>query len=382
MACKDDVRWWVEEAQKHPESAAAIVEELAERLVELNAENEQLRDEIVRLRQPAPAAATAGQNGVGELDALRERVATLQALLSGKSSSEPSVVFVFGQLQAARIVLSQAQRMTREARPVLNRSAMARMRCLVVARPQDDLFLLTSYGRGFKHPLLHVPPLPVEEGTGEWAEAGEPTLSPDEGLTAAVAVAEPPRFWTVVTRRGYVRSLLRIEVEIKCDKGAQVIESPFRRDVPVAIVDGDADDLLVLTRWGQGIRFPQRTIEGPGSTALELEPDDEVVAALPLSSDSEVLIVTAAGLAARYNTAHIEAQTRPGGTGRALIRAFDVLAAFPYHAQAQLVYLTYSGKLIVAATENIPPYARLSKGTQVRSLDRDPAVAVGCVLGE
>ena len=43
MIRKDDVKWWVAEAEKHPEAASSIVEELAKRLLALDVENERLR---------------------------------------------------------------------------------------------------------------------------------------------------------------------------------------------------------------------------------------------------------------------------------------------------------------------------------------------------
>jgi hypothetical protein len=73
-----------------------------------------------------------------------------------------------------------------------------------------------------------------------------------------------------------------------------LIESPLHNDAPVAVVNGDRGDLLVLTRWGKAVRFPRRAIAAPGSVALELDPGDEGVAALPLPSDTQILIVTSA----------------------------------------------------------------------------------------
>ncbi|MBE9508090.1 MAG: hypothetical protein IMY86_08555 [Chloroflexi bacterium] len=371
MIRKGDVKWWVLEAKKHPESASTIIEELARRLAELDAENERLRDEVIRLQQRTPAAAESD-----EVSALRSRVATLQSLLDGAASSEPSVVFFSTHLQATRVSLSQVQRLAREERPALSRQAMLRLRYLLLARPQDELLLLTSQGRGLKLPLADVHLLAEE---GDWPAAGDQEVAADEWLTAVVAVAQPPRFWTVVTRRGYARQFLRIDLDQRLAKGEQLIESPFRNDAPVAVVNGDRGDLLVLSRWGKGVRFSQRSIKGSGSVALELDPDDEIAAALPLPSDIKILIVTASGYAVRRDTSQIGARSRPGGAGKTLIQAFDVLGAFPCASQAQLLYLTYSGKLVFVPTADIPLHQRSSKGTRVRVFGRDPAVAVAFV---
>ena len=381
MIRKSDVQWWVLEAKKHPESALAIIEELAQRLTELDAENERLRDEIIQLQRHAPAeTATAGGE---EMHALRRKLATLQRLLDGETPAEPSAIFLTERLQPARVPLSEALRMAREGQPLAGARAPLSLRPdaspprhLIVARPHAELILLTSQGRGFK---MQPSQVPVRVEGEDWPSSEGPDLTAGERLTMAVAVAKPPRFWTVVTRRGYVRQFLRIEVDHRLNRGEPVVQSPAHNDAPVALVNGDEGDLLVLTRWGKGARFPQRTIAGQGNIALELEPDDEVVAALPLPADGHILIVTAAGFAARRDTSQLKARSRPGGAGKPLIQAFDVLGAFRCEPEGRLLYLTYSGKLALVSMADVPLYQRSSKGTRVRTFDRDPAVAVALV---
>jgi DNA gyrase subunit A len=375
MIRKSDVQWWVLEAKEHPESAPTIIEELAKRLAELDAENERLRDEIIGLQRRAPAIADSAEVGN-----LRRKVATLQRLLDGQASTEPAVSFLSDQLNSARMPLSQVQRLARESRPVTGIQAPLVPRHLLLARPQEELLLLTNRGRGLKMQLPDVPSL--IEGT-EWAVPQGHALAAGERLTAATTVAKPPRFWTIVTRRGYVRQFIRVSFDREVAQGAPVIESPFHNDEPVAIVNGDEGDLLLLTRWGRAIRFSQRTIAGQGSSALELDPDDEVVTACVLTSDVEVLIVTAAGFAARRDTAKLAARSRPGGTaGKGLIQAYDVLGAFPCEPEAQLLYLTYSGRPVLAPVADAPLHERSRKGSRLRDFGRDPAVAVAFIPGD
>ena len=381
MIRKSDVQWWVLEAKKHPESALTIIEDLAQRLTELDAENERLRDEVIQLQRRAPAAPPSA--GGEEMHALRRKVATLQRLLDGETPAEPSAIFLTERMQPMRVALSEALRLAREGQPLTGTGAplslrpdTAPPRHLVVARPHAELVLLTSQERGFRIQPSQVPVLVEEKG---WLPPGGPDLSAGERLTLAVAVAKPPRFWTVVTRRGYVRQFLRIEIDHKLDLGEPVVQSPAHNDTPVALVNGDEGDLLVLTRWGKGTRFPQRSIAGQGEIALELEADDEVVAALSLPADGHVIIVTASGFAARRDTSQLNARSRPGGAGKPLIQAFDVLGAFRWEPEGRLLYMTYSGRLALISMADIPVYQRSSKGTRVRTFDRDPAVAVTLV---
>jgi len=374
MIRESDVQWWVLEAKECPQSAPTIIEELAKRLMELDAENERLREEIIRLQRRTPVASSGA-----EVSTLRHRVTTLQCLLEGEASTGPSIVFLSERLQAARAPLSQAERLAREGRPALGSRALLGHRCLLLlAHPHHELLMLTSQGRGLKMLPSDVPAL--VEG-GDWPITEGQELAAGERVTAAVAVAEAPRFWTIVTRRGYVRQFLRIGFDRSLAQGEQLIESPLHNDEPVAVVNGDRGDLLLLTRWGKGVRFSQRAIATQGSVALELEADDEVVAALPLPSESEILIVTAAGYAVRRDTARFAARSRPGGAGKSLIQAYDVLGLFPCEPQARLLYLTYSGRLALVSTADVPLHQRSGKGTRMRDLGRDPAVVATLVPG-
>jgi len=108
---------------------------------------------------------------------------------------------------------------------------------------------------------------------------------------------------------------------------------------------------------------------------LNLDPDDEIIAALVLPNDMEILIVTAGGYAARRDTTGFAARSRPGGKGKRLVQAHDVLAVFPYTSDTHLLYLTYSGKLVSISTADIPLQERASRGVQMRDMSLDPAVA-------
>lgn len=370
MIRKGDIRWWVLEAREHPESAPAIIEEIAGRLVELDAENERLRNEaILAERRPAEAVAAS------ELRALRERIAVLEAIVEA-ASPEHSLVLLSGEVRSARLPLAQVETMVRAVGPTLSAGALTGLRCLVLARSGDDVLMLTSQGRGR---VMHTSEAPLVDEDSLWPPGGQNDMPADEWLAAATTTGCQPRFWTVITRRGFVRQVIRIAFERAAARGGQVIDMPHPRDEPRAIVSGDQDDLLIVTRWGKGLRIPRRAIPSQGTVAIELDLDDEVASALPLQSDTDILIVTAAGFAVRRDTSAIKAMARPGGTGRPLIRAFDVSAIFPYSSDAQVLFLTHSGRLVLAPVADVPPTQHYGKGHRLADLSRDPAVAAVCV---
>jgi hypothetical protein len=210
MIRKDDVKWWIAEAQKHPEAAPEIVEALSERLIALDEENERLRDEIIRLERRAPGAVDSE-----EVSALRDKVSTLQALVDGEVSDEPCLVLLSDQLQPVRVPQARVHELARAEQPVLNKGSMLELRRVLIARPHEELLLLTSLGRGFTAPVADAP---ILEG-GDWPAVDGPELGENEWLTGAVTVTRQPRFWTIVTRRGFVRQLIRIDFDRRVEKG-------------------------------------------------------------------------------------------------------------------------------------------------------------------
>ena len=246
MIRRSDVQWWLLEAKKDPESALAIIEALAGRLAELDAENERLRDELIQVQRAAPPPVDSAEVG-----ALQSKVDTLHAILQGQASTETAVVLVSEGGELARMPISQVRLRLRQDRPALSRSAVLSACALLVARPQDDVLVLTSQGR-FRKVSLHTIPYLVDDDS--WPVAEGESVAPGERATAAIAVAKPPRFWTVVTRRGYVRQLLRLHIDKQLGQDEVIVNSSLHNDAPVAIVDGDRGDLLLITRWGRSSR--------------------------------------------------------------------------------------------------------------------------------
>ena len=384
MIRESDIQWWVLEASKHPEAAPKIVQELAKRLVELDAENERLRGELLRIRHNTSTPGTDTR-----IETLQRQVDTLQGILQRQEPTDVSLVLLSDRLQAMRVPLLRAQELAAEKKPLLNPRAMLSLHAALWAGPGAELLVLTNQGRGFTR---RVADLPFADASPRWPATPNVGLGPDERPegerpTVVLATSAPPRFWTIVTRRGYIERLVRVASELKIDRGEPLLYSPVHNDAPAAIVSGDLGDVLVITRWGKAVRFAQRVIETQGSIALDLDPDDQIVSALaldssPQSDDSEILIATASGYVMRRSSADVPARARPGGAGKALIQAHDVLAAYhkaPASPDPELLFVTYGGSLIFASTQPVPIHERLSKGALLHDLGHDPAIVATLV---
>jgi DNA gyrase/topoisomerase IV subunit A len=377
MIRESDIQWWILEAQKHPESAPEIIEELAKRLLELDAENEQLRQTLLRLQQRAPTSQSSPA-----LQTLKQQVETLQKALQRQDGDAPALVLLADRLQAGAVPLSRALQWADQSRPMLGMRAALSLQTITSARPGDELLLVTNRARACRRMAASVDDLGEQ---GRWpVPAKDLELDDGERLTAVAVSDGSPRLWTIVTRRGFVQRLVRAGMDRQMAQEQSLLQHLGRGDAPVALVPGSQGDLILLTRWGLAIRFGQHTIETQGSWALDLDPDDQVVGALALAVDSsssaahELLIVTASGLGIRRDVAQLPPRSRPGGTpGKPLIQARDVLGLFPYSApNARIVFATYGGQLAFARAEDAARHARLAQGSRLCDLGHDPAVAV------
>lgn len=379
MIRESDVQWWILEAQKHPEAVPQIIEELAKRLIELDTENERLRGELLRLRQRAPSGPP--QSAV---HTLRQQVETLQRVLQRQDSGAPSLILLGDRLQAGRISLLQAQQLADQDQPVLSKRAALALQRLVCAGPGDELVLVTNLAHAYRQMVADLPELGDK---GRWPDVIQRLdLDDAERLTAAAAYTHPPRLWTMVTRRGFVQRFVHAGMQRTMTQGTSLLPHLDRRDAPIALVPGSEGDLVIITRWGNAIRFAQPTIEAQGSWALDLAPDDEVVGACALvGNDStpgpELLIVTASGYGIRRDVSQLPARSRPGDTsGKALIQARDVLGLWGARPDAQLAFATYGGRLVFASSNTAAAHDRLASGSRLCDLGNDPAIAVAQIV--
>ncbi len=374
MIRKSDVKWWLLEARRHPKAAPQIIQDLVDRLLDLDGQNEALRNQIIRLQQrPAPA-----EGGSAQVQSLRRQVDVLKGMVKGKSSAENAIVFVSEQFQTARTSTARVQDVRRQGRSMFDRRTLIGLCALLAARPHEQLLMISNFGRGFKRLIAEVAPLIDEE---RWPESTPPALEPGERLSLARMVGDPPRFWTTVTQRGYVQRFVRVAFDRQIDRGAPVPVSPLHNDPPVAVVNGERGDVMLITRWGEAVRFPQRAIDVNGSTATRLHPDDRVVAAVALPQEMQVLILTTSGCAARYDTSRLAALAKPGAKSKRIFLARDVMALLPCPPQSRLLCLSFSGRLSLAPTDEIPMPARAGKGTQLKNIS-DPLLAVTLLPGD
>jgi DNA gyrase subunit A len=152
--------------------------------------------------------------------------------------------------------------------------------------------------------------------------------------------------------------------------------------VRVIETSGD-DDIFIVSRSGQVIRFSENEVRPMGRTAagvrgMRMKADDEVVSADPGRGDDALLIVTDAGYAKRTQIVHFPRKGR-GTQGVIGVKVTGkkgkVVAAFMVGLEDEIVAIASNGVTIRTEVKQISSQGRAATGVRLMNLDDGAVVA-------
>ncbi len=245
------------------------------------------------------------------------------------------------------------------------------------------LLFFSNRGRVYK---LRAVEIPERERTAK----GIPIvnllpLQAGETIQAIIDTREFPgeRFLFFVTKAGQVK------------KTAFDAYNSSRRDGLIALnlKDGDElvrvietsgdDDIFIISRSGQVIRFNEKEVRPMGRTAagvrgMKLKAGDEVVSADPGNDDDALLLVSDAGYAKRTQIAHFPRKGR-GTQGVIGVKITDrkgkVVAAFMVGLDDEIVAVASNGVAMRTEVKQISSQGRAATGVRLMNLDNGAVVA-------
>jgi len=152
--------------------------------------------------------------------------------------------------------------------------------------------------------------------------------------------------------------------------------------VRVIETSGD-DDIFIISRSGQVIRFNEQEVRPMGRTAagvrgMKLRAGDEVVSADPGRDDDALLIVSDAGYAKRTQIAHFPRKGR-GTQGVIGVKINEkkgkVVAAFMVGLDDEIVAVASNGVAMRTEVKQISSQGRAATGVRLMNLDNGAVVA-------
>jgi len=138
-----------------------------------------------------------------------------------------------------------------------------------------------------------------------------------------------------------------------------------------------AQEILIASKGGKSIRFPESQVRAMGRTAagvrgISLQPGDEVVGMEILSPGATVLTVTERGYGKRTPLEDYRLQKR-GGQGVITIRTTErngqVVGVAQVVADDELMLITDGGKVLRCPVSGISTMGRATQGVRVMDLD-------------
>ncbi|MCK5782900.1 MAG: DNA gyrase subunit A [Desulfobacterales bacterium] len=172
-------------------------------------------------------------------------------------------------------------------------------------------------------------------------------------------------------------------IALSIDEGDRLIEA--------RLTDGERD-LLLASRNGKSIRFPESDVRAVGRPArgvrgITLAEDDEVVGLQSVSANTALALVTVTenGYGKRTDIAEYRVQSR-GGKGIITIKTSErnghVVAIRMVEDESDLMFITNRGKLLRTKVRNIRAIGRNTQGVRMMVLEDNELIVSVAKLAE
>jgi DNA gyrase subunit A len=255
----------------------------------------------------------------------------------------------------------------------------------------DDLLFFTNTGRVFKMPAYELPQAGrVARGQ---AIVNLLQLKPEERITAIMkADLTGKTHLFMVTNQGTVKRTETSEFDNIRRSGLIAQKLPDGEELKWVVATSGKSEILILTREGKAIRFPEGDVRSMGRAAggvigIRLTGKDEVVEAGVINNPekSKLLVVMENGLGKMTPVGQYRFQGR-GGSG---VKAAQLTAKtgnivggviLEEGAEGDLLCISREGQTIRMGLTDIPSLGRATQGVIIMRLDPPDKVATMSVV--
>ena len=217
-------------------------------------------------------------------------------------------------------------------------------------------------------------------------------LAPDEKIQALIDTRtyEDNRYLFFCTRLGQVKKTLMSEYDSSLRAGLIAVNLRDDDELVKVIQTNGNDDILMVSKLGQGIRFTEAEVRAMGRAAagvrgMKLRTGDEVVSCDAVTDATDLLLLTDTGFGKRVKVERFNQQGR-GGQGviaiKLPVRKGRIIAAFTVEIDDQIILISDGGVTNRQNVREISLQGREATGVRVMNLDSGQMVAsVAKVLG-
>src|SRR5213592_56336 len=255
---------------------------------------------------------------------------------------------------------------------------------LFVASTHDYILFFTNVGKVYRL-KVHELPLGARQSKGRAIQNLLP-FRQDEQVRAVVQTRDfgEAKHLVFATKKGVVKktALAAYNTPLRADGIIAIKMREGDELVGVRHSTGD-DDILMVSRLGQAIRFSERDVRAMGRDAsgvqgMRLRGDDEVISVAIAADDSDLLVVTENGFGKRTRVSEYPKKGR-GGMG---VKTVQLTEARGHLAGArvvkdgyQVMLISTGGTVIRMAVDDIRRMGRSTQGVIVMRLRGDERVS-------
>jgi len=253
-----------------------------------------------------------------------------------------------------------------------------------IASTHDFILFITSEGKAY-YLKVHEIPEASRTSRGQHIKALL-SISANEEIAAVVSLKEfsDETFIFFATSRGVVKKVRTSDFSNARTRGIAAIRLDGGDKVVSALLTSGGDDLMLVTRRGLALRVNEETVRFMGRASrgirgIRLMPADELACALAVNPEEQMLVVTEFGFAKRVEYSHFQTYGR-GGKGviayRTSEKTGEIVGALSVSEDAEIVVITSLGNAIKFRVDQISTQGKTAQGVRAVNIDQPD-----CVVG-
>jgi DNA gyrase subunit A len=220
------------------------------------------------------------------------------------------------------------------------------------------------------------------------------SLQPGEKVQAALGIrdfaAQASNYIVLVTRRGTIKKTELDAYSNPRRAGIIAINLNDDDELIAAKLTTGSSEIILASKNGKAIRFPEDQVRGMGRNAtgvrgMDLSDGDELVGMEILSPGATVLTVTENGFGKRTELEEYRKQSR-GGVGIINIQTSDrngrVVGISYVHEDDELMLISQQGKILRMVTKDIRAIGRATQGVRLLGVEEGDQVVSVARLAE
>ncbi len=243
---------------------------------------------------------------------------------------------------------------------------------LTVADEASTLIVVTSQAKAYRLPVAEIASAEVRARGASMRDL-LPML--DDEIVVALVPEGPGAYFTVVSERGFVRSLPKHLVSDRMQPGMVLYNMREGGPAAAACRNNGDESLFIATREAKAIRFAARNVPAFGTQGLRLTSEDKVISVTPCGPKEGVMLLAEDGKGTIRLMTGFAANKAPGAGGKVALKAERLVGAMRAGDKDDIFIISRQSKLIRFQGAEIPQKEGVVQGVNCMALRSDECVA-------